>query len=54
MNDCTNPAKPCHLHDPESTRLEFGQTRTVSAGWLAGAGFFAILLTGLEWFARLP
>lgn len=46
ITDCTNPARPCHLHDPrrESFRIEVAGT-TVSHWWLIGALALVFLLT---------
>lgn len=43
--DCTNPAKPCGLHDPRNEwRIEVGST-TVHSGWFVAALVVIIALS---------
>lgn len=50
--DCTNPARPCHLHDPSNEwRIEF-VGRTIHSGWLLGLALVAVFLTTIPWFAQ--
>lgn len=40
MTECTNPARPCHEHDPHNEwiiEVGMGTPWTVHVGWLVGA-----------------
>lgn len=49
---CTNPSKPCYVHDPRNEWIvEVGPT-TVHAGWLFAILIIAIALSTAWWFTH--
>lgn len=54
MTECTNPSKPCRVHDHRSEwHIEVGR-RAVHSGWLVAAVAVVIFLSAVPWFSNLP